>query len=98
MGDGWRNGRRNGRNTGKQCEEHRRNATVPQLVLEVDHLSFSFIKQARMLASSEAVLPKPCEFLATLMALIYTKQAFAKMTGLPDKLIETPHTYACRGH
>jgi len=51
-----------------------------------------------MLASSEAVLPKPCEFLATLMALIYTKQAFAKMTGLPDKLIETPHTYACRGH
>jgi len=51
-----------------------------------------------MFSSSEAVLPKPCELLATLMTLIYAKRAFAKMTGLPDKLIETPHTYACRGH
>jgi hypothetical protein len=50
-----------------------------------------------MTASWEAVLPKPCELLATLMTLMYVKSAFAKMTGLPDKLIETPHTYAVRG-
>jgi hypothetical protein len=28
----------------------------------------------------------------------YVKARFAKMTGVPDNLIETPHTYAARGH
>jgi AraC-like DNA-binding protein len=31
------------------------------------------------------------------MEVIYVNWPFAKMTGLPDKLTETPHTYAGRG-
>jgi hypothetical protein len=32
------------------------------------------------------------------MIAIYGMCPFAKMTGLPDKLTETPHTYAGRDH
>jgi hypothetical protein len=67
MSDSWQNGRRNGGNAGKQRKEHRHNATLLEGSVEVDHLSFPFIIQARMPAPSEAVLPKSCETLATLM-------------------------------
>jgi hypothetical protein len=31
------------------------------------------------------------------MASLYLNRPFAKIAGLPDNLIETPHTYAQRG-
>ena len=37
------------------------------------------------------------ESLPDLMMCFYVKGGFAKMTGLPDNLIETPHLHPCGG-
>ena len=43
------------------------------------------------------VLPEFSKRRSSAMGSFYVKGRFAKMTGLPDKLTETPHTYASRG-
>jgi hypothetical protein len=43
------------------------------------------------------VLAPSGESIADLMGSVYVRAPFAKMIAVPDKLIETPHTYPAAG-
>jgi hypothetical protein len=90
-------GRRNGGQPRQNSKEERHHAVRFQIVVIVEHLSFPSPAGTNFPVLESVAFPSRKQF-PDLMIDMYVRGPFAKMTGLPDNLTETPHTYAGRGH
>jgi hypothetical protein len=90
-------GRGNDREARDEREEHGQNLSRLQVAFIAEHLMLPFNNRMRVLRSPETVLAPVEELPSDLMGANYVSSGFAKMSGVPDKLTETPHTYSRGG-
>jgi hypothetical protein len=88
---------RNRRDTGNKSEEGHHELATVHVFVEAGHLQSPSNSRHKRGHFRKAVLSEFMNRRSSAMGSFYVKCRFAKMTGLPDKLTETPHTYASRG-
>jgi hypothetical protein len=89
-----RDGSRDCGNSRKYREEQNHRSSGTQIPFNASHFNFPWLVLRTRKVVFESTAFESLRRSLTRWLLLYSEARFAKMTGLPDNLTETPHSYA----